>query len=435
MHEIKCPKCGEVFTVDESGYAAISAQVRDEEFHKAIHERMEQLEKEKQNELQLIAGKAEMAKAQSEAELNRQITELKAKIISVGQNKDLEKAQSLAHLQQEIEQLKAQIATNDKDKQLAVTSAVNAKNDELVAKDKQIAELNFKIQEAQNNSQIQQQKIKDEYENQLKAQEVTIKFYKDLKAKMSTKMVGETLEQHCEIEFNRLRATGFQNAYFEKDNDSRKTGSKGDYIFRDFSDDKIEYISIMFEMKNETDTTSTKHKNEDFFKELDKDRTEKKCEYAVLVSLLEPDNELYNTGIVDVSYRYPKMYVIRPQFFIPLITLLRNAAANTVQYKRQLVEYTNQNIDVTNFENKLLTFKDKFGNNVRLAKVNFDKAIEEIDNSIKKLQDVKDYLYKSADKLRLANNTAQDITIKKLTYNNPTMKQKFAEAKKNSEEQ
>ncbi|MEE6207864.1 MAG: DUF2130 domain-containing protein [Alphaproteobacteria bacterium] len=435
MHEIKCPKCGEVFTVDESGYAAISAQVRDEEFHKAIHERMEHLEKEKQNELQLIAGKAEMAKAQSEAELNRQITELKAKIISVGQNKDLEKAQSLAHLQQEIEQLKAQIATNDKDKQLAVTSAVNAKNDELVAKDKQIAELNFKIQEAQNNSQIQQQKIKDEYENQLKAQEVTIKFYKDLKAKMSTKMVGETLEQHCEIEFNRLRATGFQNAYFEKDNDSRKTGSKGDYIFRDFSDDKIEYISIMFEMKNETDTTSTKHKNEDFFKELDKDRTEKKCEYAVLVSLLEPDSELYNTGIVDVSYRYPKMYVIRPQFFIPLITLLRNAAANTVQYKRQLVEYTNQNIDVTNFENKLLTFKDKFDNNVRLAKVNFDKAIEEIDNSIKKLQDVKDYLYKSADKLRLANNTAQDITIKKLTYNNPTMKQKFAEAKKNSEEQ
>lgn len=435
MHEIKCPKCGEVFTVDESGYAAISAQVRDEEFHKAIHERMEHLEKEKQNELQLIAGKAEMAKAQSEAELNRQITELKAKIISVGQNKDLEKAQSLAHLQQEIEQLKAQIATNDKDKQLAVTSAVNAKNDELVAKDKQIAELNFKIQEAQNNSQIQQQKIKDEYENQLKAQEVTIKFYKDLKAKMSTKMVGETLEQHCEIEFNRLRATGFQNAYFEKDNDSRKTGSKGDYIFRDFSDDKIEYISIMFEMKNETDTTSTKHKNEDFFKELDKDRNEKGCEYAVLVSLLEADNELYNTGIVDVSYRYPKMYVIRPQFFIPLITLLRNAALNSVQYRRQVTEYKNQNIDISHFEDDMNEFKNKFSYNYQLASKKFQAAIKEIDDAIDSLQKTKTDLLNSENNLRLANNKAQDLSIKRLTRHNPTMAQKFAELKANNEEQ
>lgn len=433
MHEIKCPKCGEVFTVDESGYAAISAQVRDEEFHKALNERIEHLEKEKQNELQLVAGKAEIAKAQAEAELNRQIAELKAKVISVGKDKELEKAQSLAHLQQEIEQLKAQISATDKDKQLAVTTAVNAKNDELIAKDKIITELNYKIKEAQKDNQIQQQSLKNNYENQLKAKDATIDFYRDLKAKMSTKMVGETLEQHCEIEFNKLRATGFQHAYFEKDNDA-KTGSKGDYIFKDYTDDGIEYISIMFEMKNETDTNSTKHKNEDFFKELDKDRNEKGCEYAVLVSLLEADNEYYNTGIVDVSYKYPKMYVIRPQFFIPLITILRNASFNSAQYKKQIVEYRNQNIDVTNFENKLMDFQEKFGNNVRLAKERFDTAIEEIDKTIAHLQKVKENLLVSEDKLRLANDKAQDISIKKLIRGNPTMAQKFAEVKNNHED-
>lgn len=433
MHEIKCPKCGEVFTVDESGYAAISAQVRDEEFHKALSERMAHLEKEKQNELQLVAGKAEIAKAQSEAQLNQQIAELKAKIISVVQDKELEKTQCLAHLQQEIEQLKAQISSNDKDKLIAVTSAVNSKNDELIAKDKLIAELNYKVQAAQKDSQIQQQALKDNYENQLKGKDAEINFYRDLKAKLSTKMVGETLEQHCEIEFNKLRATGFQQAYFEKDNDV-KTGSKGDYIFKDYTDDCVEYISIMFEMKNEMDTTSTKHKNEDFFKELDKDRNEKGCEYAVLVSLLEADNDFYNTGIVDVSYKYPKMYVIRPQFFIPLITILRNAAANSAQYKKQIIEYHNQNIDVTNFENKLMDFQEKFGNNVRLAKERFDTAIEEIDKTIAHLQKVKENLLVSEDKLRLANDKAQDISVKKLTRGNPTMAQKFAEIKDKKED-
>ena len=401
MSEIKCPHCGKVFTVDESGYAAIVAQVRDEEFHKALHERLSHFEKEKQNEMRLVESKAEM-----------------------------DKLQSLTQLKQENENLKAQIVSKDKDKQIAVTDAVIKKNEELAAKDRQIADLNGKLREAEKDSLIREQNLKNTYDLRLKEKDTQIEFYKDLKTKMSTKMVGETLEQHCEIEFNKLRASVFQNAYFEKDNDA-KTGSKGDYIYRESSADGVEFVSIMFEMKNEMDTTASKHKNEDFFKELDKDRQEKGCEYAVLVSLLESDNELYNSGIVDVSYRFPKMYVIRPQFFIPMITLLRNAALNSLQYRRQLVEYKNQNIDISHFEDDMNEFKEKFDRNYQLASDKFHKAIEEIDKTIDHLQKTREALLSSENNLRLANNKAQDLSVKRLTKNNPTMAAKFAELKEN----
>ena len=401
MSEIKCPHCGKVFTVDESGYAAIVAQVRDEEFHKALHERLSHFEKEKQNEMRLVESKAEM-----------------------------DKLQSLTQLKQENENLKAQIVSKDKDKQIAVTDAVIKKNEELAAKDRQIADLNGKLREAEKDSLIREQNLKNTYDLRLKEKDTQIEFYKDLKTKMSTKMVGETLEQHCEIEFNKLRASVFPNAYFEKDNDA-KTGSKGDYIYRESSADGVEFVSIMFEMKNEMDTTASKHKNEDFFKELDKDRQEKGCEYAVLVSLLESDNELYNSGIVDVSYRFPKMYVIRPQFFIPMITLLRNAALNSLQYRRQLVEYKNQNIDISHFEDDMNEFKEKFDRNYQLASDKFHKAIEEIDKTIDHLQKTREALLSSENNLRLANNNAQDLSVKRLTKNNPTMAAKFAELKEN----
>lgn len=427
MPEIKCPRCGEVFIVDESGYAAIVSQIKDAEFHKELCERVAQLEKSKNDELSLIRTQAVADKDKSVFELNKEIESLKSKLETQGKDFELDKERSLNALKQENEQLKAKIENNAQERTLAVTTALSEKKDEIVEKEKQILLLETKLQDAEKDKLLQEQSLKEKYAFQLKEKDDQIAYFKDLKTKMSTKMVGETLEQHCEIEFNKLRSTGFQNAYFEKDNDA-KTGSKGDFIFRDKTDDGIEYISIMFEMKNEMETTSTKHKNEDFFKELDKDRNEKGCEYAVLVSLLEADNEFYNTGIVDVSYKYPKMYVIRPQFFIPIITLLRNAAANSAQYKRQLVEYHNQNIDVTNFENKLLDFQEKFGNNVRLAKERFDSAIEEIDKTISHLQKVKENLLVSEDKLRLANDKAQDISIKKLTRGNPTMQQKFEDA-------
>ena len=329
MPEIKCPKCGEVFTVDESGYAAILAQVRDDEFHKAVHEQVSHIEKEKQNELKLVESKAQMDKEISVASLNQEIISLRAQLQTQAKEKDLEKANSLANLQQEIEHLKAEILSNAKDRQIAINAAETAKNEIINAREKQIAELTSKLKEAEKDIFVKEQNLKDTYELKLKEKDTQIEFYKDLKTKMSTKMVGETLEQHCEIEFNKLRATGFQNAYFEKDNDV-KTGSKGDYIYKESTAEGVEFISIMFEMKNEMDTTATKHKNEDFLKELDRDRNEKGCEYAVLVSLLESDNELYNSGIIDVSHKYPKMYVIRPQFFIPMITLLRNAAMNSI---------------------------------------------------------------------------------------------------------
>lgn len=426
MPEIKCPKCGEIFRVDESGYAAIIDQVRNAEFHKELHEREAQLSKEKENELSLIKTQAKMEKEQSTATLKQEIERLKAEITTVAKDKDIEKERSLNCLNQEIERLKAQVQSNEQAQTLAVASAVSEKKDELVEKDKKIMQLESQLKEAEKDKQLQEQSLKDNFAVQLKAKDTEIAFYKDLKIRQSTKMVGETLEQHCEIEFNRLRATAFQNAYFEKDNDA-KTGSKGDYIFRESTPEGIEFISIMFELKNEMETTATKHKNEDFFKELDKDRNEKNCEYAVLVSLLESDNELYNTGIIDVSHRYPKMYVIRPQFFISMITLLRNAALNSVQYRKQLAEYKNQNIDISNFEAEMNDFKEKFGRNYQLASDKFRKAIEEIDKTIDHLQKTKDALLSSENNLRLANNKAQDLTVKRLTRNNPTMAQKFAE--------
>ena len=426
MQEIKCPKCGEVFQVDESGYAAIVKQVRDKEFDKEISARENQFISEKETAIQLAKTETE---SRFNDELNKKdllIAELQSKIDTEANAKKLAISEIANEKNQEIAQLKSQIDSAEKDKELAVNKAVSEKEKELAEKEKQIAELNGQIKTGEKESELKEQLLRDKYEEKLKDKDETIAYYKDLKAKQSTKMIGESLEQHCEIEFNKLRPTAFQNSYFEKDNDA-KTGSKGDYIYRDYGIDGTEYISIMFEMKNEMDTTSTKKKNEDFFKELDKDRNEKKCEYAVLVSLLEPESDLYNSGIVDVSHRYPKMYVIRPQFFIPMITLLRNAASNSLQYRQELAFVKNQNIDISNFEAKMNEFKDKFSRDYRLASEKFQKAIEEIDKTIDHLQKTKAALISSEDHLRLANKKAEDLSIKRLTKNNPTMAAKFAE--------
>lgn len=400
INEIRCPKCGEAFTIDENSYASIAKQVRDEEFNKEL------------------ASRERLFEAQKKAALDTE----KARL-------NQEREQTVFELKQEIEKLKAQISSSQKDTELTVSRAVAQKDRELADKNAEIIRLQGEVQSAKKDVELKESTLKAEYSAQLKAKDEAIEFYKDLKTRMSTKMVGETLEQHCETEFNRLRSTGFQNAYFEKDNDAR-TGSKGDYIFRECTEDGVEFISIMFEMKNEMDTTATKHKNEDFFRELDKDRNEKGCEYAVLVSLLESESELYNSGIVDVSHKYPKMYVIRPQFFIPMITLLRNAAMNSIEYRTQLAEMRNQNIDISRFEDEMNDFKEKFAKNYDLASRKFKTAIEEIDKTINHLQKTKDALLSSENNLRLANNKAEDLSIKKLTRNNPTMAQKFAELKK-----
>lgn len=388
MHEIKCPKCGEVFKVDESGYASIVKQVRDEEFSKELSERREEFEREKKNAVELA------------------------------QSKTAEK------LKDEIAALKIKNERLEAEKKLAVKEATDGAEKKLLEQKEKITELKGMIESNEKTAELKEKSLKESYEEKLKGKDEQIAYYKDLKARQSTKMVGETLEQHCETEFNKLRATGFKNAYFEKDNDVR-SGSKGDFIFRESSDDGTEFISIMFEMKNEMDETATKHKNEDFFKELDKDRNEKKCEYAVLVSMLEADSELYNTGIVDVSYRYPKMYVIRPQFFIPMITLLRNAALNSLEYKQELAVIRSQNIDISHFEEDMNEFKEKFSRNYRIASEKFKKAIEEIDKTIDHLQKTKDALLSSENNLRLANSKAEELTIKKLTKNNPTMAEMF----------
>ena len=400
INEIRCPKCGEAFTIDENSYASIAKQVRDEEFSKEL------------------ASRERLFEAQKKAALDTE----KARL-------NQEREQTVFALKQEIERLKSQISSSQKDTELTVSRAVAQKDRELADKNAEIIRLQGEVQSAKKDVELKESTLKAEYTAQLKAKDEAIEFYKDLKTRMSTKMVGETLEQHCETEFNRLRSTGFQNAYFEKDNDAR-TGSKGDYIFRECTEDGVEFISIMFEMKNEMDTTATKHKNEDFFRELDKDRNEKGCEYAVLVSLLESESELYNSGIVDVSHKYPKMYVIRPQFFIPMITLLRNAAMNSIEYRTQLAEMRNQNIDISRFEDEMNDFKEKFAKNYDLASRKFKAAIEEIDKTITHLQKTKEALLSSENNLRLANNKAEDLSIKKLTRNNPTMAQKFAELKK-----
>lgn len=395
MQEIKCPKCGEIFQVDESGYAAILKQVRDKEFEKEILER------------------EHVHKAEKESAINLAVTKLES-----------EKDKQLAEKDLEIARLKGEIELNKTNMDLAVKNAVQSK-------EATILELQGQIKLKNNEWELKEKSLCEKHADEMKRREDEIAYYKDFKARQSTKMIGESLEQHCETEFNKLRATAFQNAYFEKDNDVR-TGSKGDYIYREASQDGTEFISIMFEMKNEMDTTATKHKNEDFFKELDKDRREKNCEYAVLVTMLESDNEYYNSGIVDVSYKYPKMYVVRPQFFIPIITVLRNASLNSLKYKHELEVIKNQNIDITHFEEDINEFKDKFSRNFRLASEKFRKAIDEIDKTIDHLQKTKEALLNSENNLRLANNKAEDLSIKRLTKGNPTMAAKFAELEKNN---
>lgn len=425
MQEIKCPKCGEVFQVDESGYAAIVKQVRDKEFEKEIRDREQRLESEKASAVKLALADSERESEKKLFELQRRIADLENKLeISESEkqgalkNAVSESEKTIALKDSEITLLKQRLEGEAKQKQLEIETAVSEK-------EKELSEKNSEIERIKNEYIISEKNMKESYELQLKEKDERIAQYKDFKLKLSTKMIGESLEQHCLNEFNTLRMMGFQNAYFEKDNDA-KSGSKGDFIFRDF-DDGVEYISIMFEMKNEADATATKKKNEDFFKELDKDRNEKNCEYAVLVSMLEADSDYYNNGIVDVSYKYPKMYVIRPQFFIPIITLIRNAARESVKYRKKLQEMSEREIDVTNFEKKLMDFKDGFSRNYQLASKQFATAIEEIDRTIDHLNKVKQALTSSANNLRLANDKADDLTIKRLTYKNPTMQKKFAE--------
>ena len=426
---IECPKCHEVFQVDEAGYAAIVKQIRDKEFSKELKERETQFEKEKENALQVVKLEAQKDCQDKLSQKDKEIAELQAKLETERLSKSSAIKETEAQKDKEISELKNKIESFNKDKQIEINEIVNRKDSELVKKDNEILKLKGRKYLDEKEFLIKEQNLKDKYEAQLQYKDEEIARYKDFKAKLSTKMIGETLEQHCEISFNQLRPTGFQSAYFEKDNDA-KTGCKGDYIFRDYDSDGNEFISIMFEMKNEADSTSTKKKNEDFFKELDKDRKQKNCEYAVLVSMLEPENEFYNNGIVDVSHKYEKMYVVRPQFFIPIITLLRNAATNSLQYKKELALIRTQNIDVSNFEDALHDFKDKFSKNYELASRKFKTAIEEIDKTISHLQKTKEALLSSENNLRLANNKAEDLSIKQLTKNNPTMQAKFEELKK-----
>lgn len=425
-NEIKCPKCGEIFQVDENHYAAIVKQVKDKEFSKELKNREQQFENDKKNLARII-------KLELQKEFNKELNDKEAKINELESEIKAKEETFVAKLgefiavkDKEVLQLQNKLKNFNKDKDLQIANIMTDMSNKLTAQENFILKLTNESELAEKEFKLREQSLKDQYENQLRFKDEEIERYKDFKAKLSTKMVGETLEQHCEIEFNRLRATGFQNAYFEKDNDA-KTGSKGDYIYRDKDAEGGEFISIMFEMKNEMDTTSMKKKNEDFLKELDKDRREKNCEYAVLVSLLESESELYNSGIVDVSHKYPKMYVIRPQFFIPIITLLRNAALNSLEYKRELSLVKAQNIDVSNFEAAMNDFKDKFSKNYELASRKFKTAIEEIDKTIDHLQKMKDTLLSSENNLRLANNKAEDLSIKRLTKNNPTMQKKFAE--------
>ena len=402
MKELKCPNCGSVFTVDEADYAPIVSQIRNSEFEEELNRRLREI-----NGIHAAEQKAKEAEARE----------------NFGKKMNL-KDQELLAKEQEISRLKANLQTIEEKTRLEIDKAVLQANS---SKDLEIAELKNRNTLARTQAELQKNALKDEYEAKLKLAQEQVDYYKDLKLKMSTKMVGETLEAHCSNIFNGQMRPMFPNAYFEKDNDA-SGGSKGDFIFRDFDGD-TEYISIMFEMKNELDETATKHKNEDFFKKLDSDRKAKGCEYAVLVSLLEPENELYNNGIVDVSYRYPKMYVIRPQFFMPIITLLSNAAKKSLEYRRELAIAKSQSVDITNFENKLLEFKEKFGNNYRLASEKFQTAIDQIDKSIAALQKTKAALLGSENNLRLAHEKAEDLTIRKLTYKNPTMKALFDQAR------
>lgn len=430
MREIKCPHCGKAFTVDEAGYADILKQVRDSEFEQQLHERLELANKEKQSALDLARANAEGALQQTEAKKDSEIQQLRAKLEAGQTAQKLAVAEALGAVEKqrdeieakksaEIQALRAKLDSFEISQKLAVAEAVGVV-------EKQRDEFKSGLEKAALEKQLSETALKERYEFQLKDRDDAIERLRDMKARLSTKMVGETLEQHCETTFNQIRATAFPLAYFEKDNDASQ-GSKGDYIFRDFDSAGTEIVSIMFEMKNESDTTATKQKNEDFFKELDKDRNAKGCEYAILVSMLEPESELYNTGIVDVSHRYPKMYVVRPQFFIQIITLLRNSAMNALKYKAELELVKAQNIDVTNFEEQLENFKDAFGRNYDLASRQFQEAIKRIDSSISEMQKIKDNLLKSENNLRLANDKAESVSIKRLTRGNPTMQAKFAD--------
>jgi len=459
MHDIICPHCNKAFKVDETGYADILKQVHDHEFEEQLNERLELAKKEKENAVELVKSELEKKMLKATADKDAKIQELISKLDAseVSQNlavtkalsavekerdtltNELEKAkqdienvsklaevrfskdlqESAAQKDAEIQKLKADLDAKEVAQKLAVSEALSAV-------EKERDNLKSGLQQAELEKQLSEKLLKDKYETQIKDRDDAIERLRDMKARLSTKMIGETLEQHCETEFNRIRSTAFQRAYFEKDNDA-STGSKGDYIFRDLDESGTEIVSIMFEMKNESDTSATKKKNEDFLKELDKDRTEKGCEYAVLVSLLEPENELYNSGIVDVFHRYPKMYIVRPQFFLPIITLLRNAAMKSLEYKRELALVKAQSVDITNFEDDLNTFKSAFAKNYDLTSRKFQTAIDEIDKSINHLQKTKDALLGTDRNLRLANNKAQDVTIKKLTRKNPTMAAKFEE--------
>ena len=432
MNEIKCPKCGTVFQINEQDYDSIIKQIRDHEFERQIKEREKLFEIDKENAIKLSKSELDNKYQLELSKKNEELTKLKSDIEAKEKTKENDlksiKIESEKKYQDEINKLNLKI----KDLENEVKIKDNEKENELLKitskKDQDISELKKQLDLNEKEYQLDKKNTKEKYEIELKQKDTTIEFYKDLKAKQSTKMIGETLEQHCNAEFGRIRPMFSSKTYFEKDNDA-KTGSKGDFIFRDYDDDGNEIVSIMFEMKNEADETATKHKNEDFFKELDKDRREKNCEYAVLVSLLEIDNEIYNAGIVDVSYKYEKMYVIRPQFFVPLITLLRNASIKSLDYKKELIKIQNQNIDISNFEENMNNFKESFGRNYRLASEKFKKAIEEIDKTIDHLQKTKEALLSSENNLRIANNKAEDLTIKKLTNNNETMIKLFEELK------
>ena len=446
MKELKCPKCGSVFSVDEADYASILSQVKNHEFEAEIKRRMAEMDsihraeqqvanaKAEQNlqnmlsrkALELNAKDAEMAKLKSEKEA--EIAHLKNQLENITAQKEAEKNIALANKQQDIERLNATIRQNEANLQIALLNKQREAQEIIQRKESQIQQLKSDADLEKSQAQIRESELIKRHQHELQAKQDLVEYYKDLKTRMSTKMVGETLEIHCSTLFNQMLRPVMPNAYFEKDNDA-SDGTKGDFIFRD-TEDGTEYVSIMFEMKNEMDTTATKHKNEDFFRKLDEDRRKKNCEFAVLVSLLEPDSELYNGGIVDVSYRYPKMYVIRPQFFIPLITLLVQTSKKSLEYKRQLILAQSKEVDVTNFENKLMDFKSKFGRHYELASKKFEDAIKQIDDTIAKLLKVKENLLGSENNLRLANQDTEELTIRKLTYKNPTMKAKFDEARK-----
>ena len=461
MKELKCPKCGSVFSVDEADYASILNQVKNQEFEAELRRRMAEMHARQQTEQQLASAKAEQnfqqqlnrkaqelaakeaemaqLKSKSEAEMTRirsekeaEIAQLRNQLQNIAAQKDNERTLALAAKEQDIASLKATIGQHEANLQIALLKKQNEAQEMLQRKDRQIQQLQADAELEKSQAQIRESELMKRHQHELQMKQEQVEYYKDLKTRMSTKMVGETLEIHCSTLFNQLLRPVMPSAYFEKDNDATD-GTKGDFIFRD-SEDGTEYVSIMFEMKNEMDTTATRHKNEDFLKKLDEDRRKKNCEFAVLVTLLEPDSELYNGGIVDVSHRYPKMYVIRPQFFIPLITLLVQTSKKSLDYKRQLLLAQSKEVDVTNFENKLMDFKTRFGRHYELASRKFDDAIKQIDDTIAKLLKVKENLLGSENNLRLANQDTEELTIRKLTYRNPTMKAKFDEARKNTEE-